>query len=90
VNQDETLKVKIPIIGKGPFTLNVRKDGEDVPATSYRISELDGTVTFTIPSMHSNLKSLFNNYIFISIITTIITKRRSTRAFGQIHDWCYK
>lgn len=51
MNQDETLKVKIPIIGKGPFTLNVRKDGEEIPASNYRISELDGTVVFTIPSM---------------------------------------
>lgn len=42
--------MKIPIIGKGPFTLSVRKDGEEVPAGSYRISELDGTVTFSIPS----------------------------------------
>jgi len=50
INQDETLKVKIPIIDKGPFTLNVRKDGEDIPASSYRISELDGTIVFTIPS----------------------------------------
>lgn len=51
VNLDETLKVKIPIVGKGPFTVSVKKDGEDAPAERYKINELDGTVTFTIPCM---------------------------------------
>ncbi|CAF0846330.1 unnamed protein product [Brachionus calyciflorus] len=53
VGLDETLKVKIPIVGKGPFNVALKKDGEEVPADSadhYKVSELDGTVTFTIPS----------------------------------------
>lgn len=65
VNQDETLKVKIPIIGKGPFTLHVRKDGEDIPASSYRISELDGTVVFTIPSKETKQRLITKKFDLI-------------------------
>lgn len=71
MSQDETLKVKIPIVGKGPFTLTVRKDGEDIPASSYRISELDGTVVFTIPSKKILIK---NNLILPPNIETFVNK----------------
>ncbi|RNA37420.1 twitchin-like isoform X7, partial [Brachionus plicatilis] len=53
VGIDETLKVKIPVVGKGPFSLALKKDDEEIKVgdsgDQYKISELDGTVTFTIP-----------------------------------------
>lgn len=49
---DETLKIKIPVIGKGPFTVKLKKDDADASDMSdkYRLNEIDGTVTFTILS----------------------------------------
>ncbi len=51
----ETLKIKIPVIGKGPFTLKLTKedDGSGEPPlddTKYSLVESDGMVTLTLPS----------------------------------------
>lgn len=48
----ETLKVKVPIIGKGPFTVKLNKDDPSVTALDerFKINEIDGTVTVTLLS----------------------------------------
>ncbi len=51
----ETLKIKIPVVGKGPFTLKLTKedDGSGDAAlddTKYTLVESDGMVTFTLSS----------------------------------------
>ena len=52
VNLGESLKVKFSIIGKGPFTFKLKKDGELLPDSEckIKINELDGTVILTLPS----------------------------------------
>lgn len=45
--EGETVKIKIPIVGKGPFDFKLKKDGVPVNA---KVSECDGIVTLTIPS----------------------------------------
>lgn len=53
VGLEETLKIKIPIIGKGPFTVKLKREdaeAEDL-GNRYKINELDGTVTFTLSSI---------------------------------------
>jgi hypothetical protein len=57
----ETLKIKIPVIGKGPFNLKLTKDDsgsdEAVPfdESKFTIVEADGIVTITLPSMQSEI-----------------------------------
>ena len=46
----DTVKVKIPIIGKGPFNFKLKKDDQPVDDKRIRVNEADGTVTLTIPS----------------------------------------
>lgn len=46
----DTLKVKIPIIGKGPFTFKVKKDDQTLPDNDHvRVQELDDCIVVTIP-----------------------------------------
>ena len=50
----ETLKIKIPVIGKGPFTLKLTKedDGSETPfdIEKFTLNETEGVVTLTLPS----------------------------------------
>lgn len=53
----ETLKVKIPINGKGPFTFKVKKNDEPLADSDrVRIQEFDDFIVVTIPGLY---------YIFI-------------------------
>ena len=47
---EETVKVKIPISGKGPFELKLNKDDVPIDASKIKVSESDGTITIIIPS----------------------------------------
>ncbi|CAM4765861.1 unnamed protein product [Rotaria magnacalcarata] len=48
----ETLKVKIPINGKGPFTFKVKKDDESLPDNDrIRVQEFDDFIVVTIPDV---------------------------------------
>jgi hypothetical protein len=54
VSLGETLKIKIPVVGKGPFTLKLnRDDDEPLDETKYTLTEAEGVVTLTIPSKNS-------------------------------------
>ena len=44
----DTLKVKIPISGKGPYTFKVKKDDQS-PADNVRVQEHDDFIVVTIP-----------------------------------------
>ena len=48
----ETLKVKIPITGKGPFSFKLKKDGVPISPNDmkFKVNEFDGTVTATLPN----------------------------------------
>lgn len=60
VNINDTLKIKIPIVGKGPFQLKLaREDDEEAPVDAsaepnFKVSEIDGTVTLILPSAQRN------------------------------------
>jgi hypothetical protein len=47
---DETVKIKIPISGKGPFDFKLIKDDGSVDESRIKINEIEGTVTITLPS----------------------------------------
>jgi hypothetical protein len=49
VNLGDALKIKVPIIGKGPFTLKLKKDDGTEEPSRIRVNEIDGTVILTIP-----------------------------------------
>ncbi len=49
----DTLKVKIPIIGKGPFTFKVKKDDQPlVDNNQVRVQEYDDYIVLTIPGWY--------------------------------------
>jgi hypothetical protein len=48
VSIGEILKIKLPIVGKGPFTIKLTKDGDESEAPRFRISEIDGVATLTL------------------------------------------
>ncbi len=50
VDAGDTIKIKIPISGKGPFGFKLKKDDEPVDSSRVRINEVDGVVTVTLPS----------------------------------------
>ena len=56
---DETVKVKIPISGKGPFDLKLTKDDLPIDAGKVKVNEVDGTITITIPSRIKIIKNKF-------------------------------
>ena len=50
VQLGETLKVKIPISGKGPFTFKVKKDDQSLADGDHvRVQEFDDYIIVTIP-----------------------------------------
>ena len=50
--QGETLKMKVPISGKGPFEFKLKKDGVALPeGVKFKVNENDGTVTLTLPNV---------------------------------------
>ncbi|CAF0741448.1 unnamed protein product, partial [Didymodactylos carnosus] len=52
VNLGETLKVKIPINGKGPYTFKVKKDDQSLPDDKrVRVQEFDDYIVVTIPDV---------------------------------------
>jgi hypothetical protein len=52
VQLGDTLKLKIPISGKGPFTFKVKKDDENLPDSDrVRIQEFDDYIVVTIPGL---------------------------------------
>ena len=47
----ENLKVKLPIIGKGPFSFKLKKDGEEMPMSNkIKVNECDGIVSLVLPN----------------------------------------
>ena len=53
VNVGDPFKMKVPIVGKGPFNLKLLKldeNGDLVPVDNIRLSEIDGTLTVSLPS----------------------------------------
>ena len=53
VNVGDPFKLKFPIIGKGPFDLKLFKldeNGDLVPVDNIKLSEIDGTVTISLPN----------------------------------------
>lgn len=57
VSLGETLKIKIPVVGKGPFTLKLNKeptgDDDETPLdeTKFTLTESEGMVTLTLPNV---------------------------------------
>ena len=50
VQLGDTLKVKIPISGKGPFTFKIKKDDEPLSNSDHvRVQEFDDYILVTIP-----------------------------------------
>jgi hypothetical protein len=59
----ETLKVKIPITGKGPFTFKVKKDDQSLPDDDrVRVQEYDDFIIVTIPGLYFTLYNQFLIY----------------------------
>jgi hypothetical protein len=53
VQLGDTLKVKIPINGKGPFTFKVKKDDQPLSDSDrVRVQEFDDFIVVTIPSLY--------------------------------------
>ena len=49
----ETLKVKIPISGKGPFTFKIKKNDEPLADSDHvRVQEFDDYIVVTIPGLY--------------------------------------
>jgi hypothetical protein len=49
----DTVKVKIPIIGKGPFTFKVKKDDQPLAGNNQvRVQEYDDYIVLTIPGWY--------------------------------------
>jgi hypothetical protein len=62
----DTLKVKIPINGKGPFTFKLKKDDQPLADSDrVRIQEYDDCIVVTIPGLY--FLFLFNFFIHIFI-----------------------
>jgi hypothetical protein len=53
VQLGDTLKVKIPIIGKGPFTFKLKKDDQPLADDDrVRVQEFDDFIVVTIPGLY--------------------------------------
>ncbi len=66
----ETLKVKIPINGKGPFTFKLKKDDRPLADSDrVRIQEYDDCIVVTIPGLY--FLFLFNFFIHIHLFSDI-------------------
>jgi hypothetical protein len=66
VQLGDTLKVKIPITGKGPFTFKVKKDDQPLADNDrVRIQEYDDFIVVTIPGSYFFLSNQFLFYIFL-------------------------
>jgi len=64
VTLGDTLKVKIPISGKGPFTFKVKKDDQSLPDHDrVRVQEFDDFIVVTIPGLYFS----FHNHILLKI-----------------------
>lgn len=54
VHVGDTLKLKIPISGKGPFTFKLKKDDEPISADDrIKVQELDDHIIITISGLLS-------------------------------------
>lgn len=52
VQLGDTLKVKIPISGKGPYSFKVKKDDQSLPDSDrVRVQEFDDYILVTIPGL---------------------------------------
>lgn len=63
VDAGENLKIKIPISGKGPFSLNLKKDGSDLDAGTqarFKLNEIDGNVIINLSSKFTMIDYLNN------------------------------
>jgi hypothetical protein len=59
----DTLKIKIPISGKGPFTFKVKKDdGSLVDSDRVRVQEFDDFIVVTIPGLYFSLFPIHLSY----------------------------
>lgn len=55
VHVGDTLKLKIPISGKGPFTFKLKKDDEPISADDrIKVQELDDHIIITISGLLSS------------------------------------
>ncbi len=53
VQLGDTLKIKIPISGKGPFTFKVKKDDQSLADNNrVRVQEYDDFIVVTIPGLY--------------------------------------
>ncbi len=52
VDAGENLKFKLPLIGKGPFSYKLKRNGVDLPDSEnrFKINDLDGTLIISLPS----------------------------------------
>ncbi len=68
VHLGDTLKVKIPISGKGPFTFKVKKDDQPLADSDrVRVQEYDDFIIVTIPGLYIS----FLNFLIIEFIFKI-------------------
>jgi len=62
----DTLKIKIPINGKGPFTFKVKKDDRSLPENDrVRIQEYDDFLVVTIPGLYFSRHNQFFKYNYL-------------------------
>ena len=52
VDAGENFKLKLPLIGKGPFSYKLKRNGVDIPDSEnrFKINDLDGTLIISLPS----------------------------------------
>ncbi len=56
----DTLKIKIPINGKGPFTFKVKKDDQPLADSDrVRVQEFDDFIVVTIPGLYFSFSIFF-------------------------------
>jgi hypothetical protein len=64
VQLGETLKVKIPITGKGPYTFKLKKDDQSLADNDrVRVQEFDDFIVVTIPGLF--FSSLINHLCYM-------------------------
>jgi hypothetical protein len=81
----DTLKVKIPINGKGPFTFKLKKDDQPLADSDrVRIQEYDDCIVVTIPGLY--FLFLFNFFIHIHLLSDIEREDAGKYAINVAND----
>jgi hypothetical protein len=64
----DTLKLKIPISGKGPFTFKVKKDDQPLADSDrVRVQEFDDFIVVTIPGLYFSYSIFFYLKIYFKM-----------------------